>query len=679
MRGIGMRALLGSTTLLCAFASQVRAQDTAGREAHQALVNAIDELVTEIKQRVRPDQLGRVAVLALTERTGNAKSRGATEAGDYVRSEVELALDREGFKLSARDNIALGEVYKEICKSSDGLTSDQTAKTWGEAHAADSLVMGHLDKVGRRWKIYLRIVKVNKTTLEYAGQRFVPLASIPAEHHGRPLIEAKLACDTGKTTPKPPPRTTPRRIVAPLEVGVMPWGGFAGGLYFNGGLEPSDESRFKTEYGINVRFRPVTSIQESIQLWKDKRVEVLWITVDDLPTEYAALSKENPRIILQTAWSRGEESLIVRNGIKTLNDLKGRSVVLTPETPAHSFLLVSLDLAGLTYDDVNVIPARNSADAARRFIAKQGDAVIVWEPDDQKILKALGKRVEILETTKDADFLIAESLLAKRSALATDGDRLRLLVKGWLRANAEIEANIGGARDKAARILAQSFKSLSLKEAQAELATVRLATYGDNRNFFGLDRSYRGETGQDLYDDFWVFYRNAGYAHGRKLPWTSMVDLSLLSSIRLVGDIHEAEPPPKYTDCRKDQVRGRVLSDKPLDVRFKSGKWKLTRAMERKVDDEFGHLAQIYLHDCILIEGNTDDIGDAEDNRILSYQRAKSVRDHLIEKYGFSKKRFILKGNGEDKPVAGPPFTKRARSLNRRTDFELLRSESPHD
>jgi len=73
----------------------------------------------------------------------------------------------------------------------------------------------------------------------------------------------------------------------------------------------------------------------------------------------------------------------------------------------------------------------------------------------------------------------------------------------------------------------------------------------------------------------------------------------------------------------------------------------------------------------VRIEGNTDIIGSAAMNRELSYKRARSVGDYLVKTYNFDPNRFIIVGNGPDKPVADNN-TEEGRAANRRTEFQLL-------
>ena len=71
----------------------------------------------------------------------------------------------------------------------------------------------------------------------------------------------------------------------------------------------------------------------------------------------------------------------------------------------------------------------------------------------------------------------------------------------------------------------------------------------------------------------------------------------------------------------------------------------------------------------ITIEGHTDDVGDAEDNLILSRNRAAGVKAYLVE-LGIDESRISSKGLGESQPKF-PNSNPENRKKNRRTEFEL--------
>lgn len=72
----------------------------------------------------------------------------------------------------------------------------------------------------------------------------------------------------------------------------------------------------------------------------------------------------------------------------------------------------------------------------------------------------------------------------------------------------------------------------------------------------------------------------------------------------------------------------------------------------------------------IEIGGHTDNTGNANDNKKLSENRAKSVMDYLIKK-GISADRLSFKGYGSSKPIAGNE-NEEGRQKNRRTEYRII-------
>jgi len=83
-------------------------------------------------------------------------------------------------------------------------------------------------------------------------------------------------------------------------------------------------------------------------------------------------------------------------------------------------------------------------------------------------------------------------------------------------------------------------------------------------------------------------------------------------------------------------------------------------------------IAKAFANARIRIEGNTGNVGSRASNITLSQKRAEGVRDYLVSEHSMLRNRFIVTGNGPDKPVASND-TETGRAKNRRTDFELVR------
>jgi outer membrane protein OmpA-like peptidoglycan-associated protein len=77
--------------------------------------------------------------------------------------------------------------------------------------------------------------------------------------------------------------------------------------------------------------------------------------------------------------------------------------------------------------------------------------------------------------------------------------------------------------------------------------------------------------------------------------------------------------------------------------------------------------------DKMIIEGHTDDRGDAQVNRALSLARAEAVRGYLVSK-GVEPARLEAKGFGPDQPIASNK-TEKGRAANRRVVFIIITPE----
>jgi len=72
----------------------------------------------------------------------------------------------------------------------------------------------------------------------------------------------------------------------------------------------------------------------------------------------------------------------------------------------------------------------------------------------------------------------------------------------------------------------------------------------------------------------------------------------------------------------------------------------------------------------IEIGGHTDNVGKPKDNQLLSENRAKSVKDYLVEN-GIEANRLTTKGYGDTNPIASNE-TETGRAENRRTEFKVV-------
>ncbi|MDZ4680107.1 MAG: phosphate ABC transporter substrate-binding/OmpA family protein [Saprospiraceae bacterium] len=461
-----------------------------------------------------------------------------------------------------------------------------------------------------------------------------------------------------------------------IKVGVVTWGGYAGGQYFNEGFEASAKSRFSKEYGIDVEFKVLDDFEASRNAFKADEVNLLWQTIDAFPTEVNGLADFDPVVVFQSDWSRGGDAVVARPGITKVSDLKGKKVAVAELTPSHSFLLWLLEAGGLTAKDIEIVAQPNAIDAAEVFKSRNVDAAVVWSPDDILCTKAVpGSR--ILESTRSASFIIADVFLAKREYAEKNKAKLQKLYEGWMRGAAEINAS-KESRRKAAQILAEEFTergtALSTDEADQMIGNVRLVTHGDNQNFFGLNSGFKGVTGNNLYTNMSEKYAALGYIEGRVPLFRQVAYPGLVTATTsLSGSEHAAEGQKAFTKVAADEGKEKeAFATKRVSISFRSGEFLLDENSKYIIDKEFVDIAKAFGNSRIRIEGNTDNVGNRASNIALSQKRAQSVANYLAQAHSMSSNRFIVVGNGPDKPV-GSNSAESGRAQNRRTDFELVR------
>lgn len=460
-----------------------------------------------------------------------------------------------------------------------------------------------------------------------------------------------------------------------IKIGVVTWGGYAGGQYFNEGFEATEKSRFYKDYGLKVEFKVLDDFEASRNAFRADEVNLLWATIDAFPTEVNGLSDFDPVIVFQADWSRGGDAIVARRGINKVADLKGKKIAVAELTPSHSFLIWLLEAGGLAIDDVTIVPQANAIDAAEVFKSQRVDAAVVWSPDDILATKAVpGSR--ILESTRSASFIIADVFMAKRKYVDANRDKMQKLYEGWMKGASEINSD-PSARQKAARILSEEFTergtALTPDEANEMIGNVRLVTHGDNQNFFGLESAFKGVTGNSLYSRMTEEYRDLGFIDSRVPNWRQISYPALVSSSGLNGAVHRAEQAKTFEEVTENEAAAKeAFATKRVSISFRTGEFKLDENAKYIIDREFVEIAKAFGNARIRIEGNTDNVGSRSSNVALSKKRAQAVADYLVQEHGMPSSRFIVIGNGPDKPVESNK-SEDGRAKNRRTDFELVR------
>ena len=300
---------------------------------------------------------------------------------------------------------------------------------------------------------------------------------------------------------------------------------------------------------------------------------------------------------------------------------------------------------------------------------------MVWAPDDEDCV-ASQAGAKVLVSSAVASQIIADGLLVKQSVLKEKHDLIVKLVKAWLIGNARVN-NDPNAKKEANTLFSKGFKfpeDVAAKSANK----VYFSTLGDNVNFFGLNSTYTGMTGDRMYGRMAIKYTEIGLAKS-PAPWRNVSDPSVIQELMndkdLAADNNQVavkvEAFKPATETIKKQV---AQSSKIISLEFPTNSAALDEDDKVLIDREIKELAQGFADAYIRVEGNTDNVGSSQVNDKLSMNRAVSVVNYLVNEHKFDQNKFIVVGNGSKKPVAGCEGNQDegCRAKNRRTEFQFI-------
>jgi NitT/TauT family transport system substrate-binding protein len=142
-------------------------------------------------------------------------------------------------------------------------------------------------------------------------------------------------------------------------------------------------------------------------------------------------------MILVTDYSNGNDMVVARPGIKSLNDLKGRKIGVEVGLVDHLLLLNGLKKSGLSEADVELVPTPTNQ-APQVLASGQVDAVVAWQPNSGAALKALPGSTAVY-TSADEPGLIYDMVVVSPQSLASRRADWVKFVKVWDRIVAYLE------------------------------------------------------------------------------------------------------------------------------------------------------------------------------------------------------------------------------------------------
>jgi NitT/TauT family transport system substrate-binding protein len=478
------------------------------------------------------------------------------------------------------------------------------------------------------------------------------------------------------------------------------WAGWSPIIYANGGFKPGKV--WKTPGGKDFKVELVL-IDDPIAMrdaYAAGNLHVGWATLDMLPLFLEGLRKDSrvmPRVYQQVDWSNGGDGIVVRDTIKTMADLRGKTVVLAQNSPSHFFILNALINAGVQPAEVEFKFTQDAFQAAAAFNGdKRIAGCVSWAPDIYNLEKAKGNRM--LVTTSTANKLIADVWFARADFAKDNPDIMEGIARGIFDAMIDLrpqDAKAQESRQKVAKLMAAGY-SIPESDALGMLGDAHSTNYAENRDFF-LNQNNPTSFERTWTTAYFLYKRINAVTD--QTSFDQVMDFSVLQ--KLAAEPKYASQKNEYdiqfAPASAGTVRGEKdeILTKTVVIHFFPNSWDLNKKVTRNAEgkeveelydpnvgfvvEEIGKLAGQYGAARIVIEGHTD--GSMKTSvpkslvQELSLNRANSVKESILRKFpSLQPNQFSSAGMGWDRP-ADPADPENA-AKNRRVEIKVYPAEA---
>jgi NitT/TauT family transport system substrate-binding protein len=259
----------------------------------------------------------------------------------------------------------------------------------------------------------------------------------------------------------------------PLRISYTIWVGF-------GPLFVAQERGFFAAEGVDVHLINIehgSSVGTAALL--DGQIDALSTSAD---TAVARIQPDRELFVWVAAFaeSAGGDGVVATRDIRSIADLKGKTVAFQERSVPQFYLNVLLKEAGLSEADIEpvLLPARDAADA---FMLREVDAAVTWEPW-LTLAKDAGHG-HLLTDSSDRPGLIADGLFTTAGKLKDRRAEFKAVARAWAAAVAFVEAH----REEAIGIMARGVGG-GLEDPAVFAETLKGVRYYDgarNKAYFG--------------------------------------------------------------------------------------------------------------------------------------------------------------------------------------------------
>ena len=466
-----------------------------------------------------------------------------------------------------------------------------------------------------------------------------------------------------------------------VDIELSEYAGYAGLIVANGGFEPNEDSTFFKKH--NFKLHITLSEEESWSSLNAGRMGASATTVDVLAAYGRQFEVTVPLLI---GFSRGADGVVVRNEVKKINELKGKTVATCQFTEADFFLRYLAEEAGVPVkmlddlsakpdgDKINVVYCADAFGAGDLFLRdlKAGRnrlaGCVTWAPKTTEVATGAEGKANILVTNRNL-LIVADVLVVNKAFAKANPDMVAGLVAGWIEGNALVRAE----PQKYTELIGKCFK-WAPEKTKAELAKVHLANLPENLAFFNGTIDAAGSYG--------YIFETAGYVYGAdligKLPEAErFLDLAALKALDKSGAFKDQKVAIEPIRSKVQSAEVSLLDQTPMlskDIRFlfspNSSKLDAANAGNAKGLEAIDQILKVSPGSRVLLRGHADgsqiekfrsEGGEAaaRDARLtlknLSKARCEEIKQVLQDRFKLDATRIEFQGVGADEPTGKGP------------------------
>ncbi|MGN1350256.1 MAG: ABC transporter substrate-binding protein [Anaerovoracaceae bacterium] len=237
------------------------------------------------------------------------------------------------------------------------------------------------------------------------------------------------------------------------------------------------EKGYFADAGINMDIQIIEDESTYASLLTNNSVQFLATALD--PNIKMFANGTPSRYLLTMDSSNGADGLVAVADIKTLDDLRGRTVALDKSASSYYFFLKALESGStLTEADIEVIDMGDTTQAGLAFMSGQVDAAIMWEPELSEALESVEGAHAVI-TSADLPDTILDSLVVNADFAAANPEIVSAVENAWYQAVDFMNAN----PEEAYELMAGGFDEVSAEDIAGDVQGLSFMGKAENEAF----------------------------------------------------------------------------------------------------------------------------------------------------------------------------------------------------